>query len=842
MTIDRIYDYFERNPQLHVLFVFDKGFLEGELAGVEWPDAYHYEVFDGCWFNAKYAIENTWADKRVVLLFRQPYAPQSEEEYLKFPLLDLLVANMEYKEKGYASFLQQYNLPQTLGSFISRNLTELESSRVFPLIEGYLSPDVFKEDIAIRAFLSSYLNEKKVLEWRAIIAKMIVLDLDSEEKKRLEFYNHLSHNVDAQKAVVNKLKSIFGVSYSINSVPLMKTPAEILKYNVITRLLAVDKSDPYMAFKLSNSVAIEQMQSIYDYGRSEIAGGKFDHAMSVLAQSIKEEELISVYGTDATFFILTEKLGWPIINTLCGEDIISNPTSVADKARELRLKFAADAVIQYALTFMEQVATLYEELKSAGSIKLNKPEDYIAKYSSDWYRIDTCYRLAVEAFKAVIIGGIENDVLNTAKTRMDKDYAKFVNDVNIEWVNRLTECGDGYSSLSLSRQPDFYNEFVNNGQRKVIVVSDALRYEVAVQLMNELAKKKHIATLKPMLASLPTETEHDKPSLLPHKKMTLNKGKTEVDGHILKTTAQRTSQVRLYNPEAECITYEGLMGIANLQERRDFLKKPFVYVFHDAIDNDGHDSDLPRACQAAVKELAALVNTLHATLNVANVIVTSDHGFIFNDINFEDKDKQSVTEETIELKTRYYLTESSEAVDGVVKFKLSDVSKIESETPVYVAVPQGTNRFAAPGGYKYTHGGASLQEVLVPVIISKIKKTSTKDKVNVSLLTSNLNMVSSLLKFQIIQNEPVSMSTVGRTVICALYNGEEQVTEEKTIELNSTDGINLNNRLYDISLTLSKPVTGGLLQLKIWDKDDPMNPLIKENVKNNTFIEQDFLD
>lgn len=103
-------------------------------------------------------------------------------------------------------------------------------------------------------------------------------------------------------------------------------------------------------------------------------------------------------------------------------------------------------------------------------------------------------------------------------------------------------------------------------------------------------------------------------------------------------------------------------------------------------------------------------------------------------------------------------------------------------------------------------------------------------------------MVSSLLKFQIIQNEPVSMSTIGRTVICALYNGEEQVTEEKTIELNSTDGINLNNRLYDISLTLSKPVTGGLLQLKIWDKDDPMNPLIKENVKNNTFIEQDFLD
>lgn len=59
MTIDRIYDYFEWNPQLHVLFLFDKGFLEGELAYVTWPEDFHYEVFDGCWFNAKYAIENT---------------------------------------------------------------------------------------------------------------------------------------------------------------------------------------------------------------------------------------------------------------------------------------------------------------------------------------------------------------------------------------------------------------------------------------------------------------------------------------------------------------------------------------------------------------------------------------------------------------------------------------------------------------------------------------------------------------------------------------------------------------------------------------------------------------
>ena len=70
MVQERIYNYFERNPQLHVLFIFDKlniNFTELEL--VEWKDNYIYKVFDGAWFNTKYAIENTWKDKRVVLLF-----------------------------------------------------------------------------------------------------------------------------------------------------------------------------------------------------------------------------------------------------------------------------------------------------------------------------------------------------------------------------------------------------------------------------------------------------------------------------------------------------------------------------------------------------------------------------------------------------------------------------------------------------------------------------------------------------------------------------------------------------------------------------------------------------
>ena len=35
----RIYSYFERNPQLHVLFIFDRmNIFESDLEGKEWAD------------------------------------------------------------------------------------------------------------------------------------------------------------------------------------------------------------------------------------------------------------------------------------------------------------------------------------------------------------------------------------------------------------------------------------------------------------------------------------------------------------------------------------------------------------------------------------------------------------------------------------------------------------------------------------------------------------------------------------------------------------------------------------------------------------------------------------
>ena len=86
------------------------------------------------------------------------------------------------------------------------------------------------------------------------------------------------------------------------------------------------------------------------------------------------------------------------------------------------------------------------------------------------------------------------------------------------------------------------------------------------------------------------------------------------------------------------------------------------------------------------------------------------------------------------------------------------------------------------------------------------------------------------------------MTVTERKVICQLFHGEEPVSVEKTIPLNSPDAVNINNRVYEVTMTLNKPVSGSMLELRIYDEEDKskLNPIIRETVKNNTMIEQDF--
>ncbi|MGM9797035.1 MAG: hypothetical protein ACI3ZY_05580 [Parabacteroides sp.] len=165
---------------------------------------------------------------------------------------------------------------------------------------------------------------------------------------------------------------------------------------------------------------------------------------------------------------------------------------------------------------------------------------------------------------------------------------------------------------------------------------------------------------------------------------------------------------------------------------------------------------------------------------------------------------------------------------------------MKSDKSLYVAVPTGTNRFATLGGYNFAHGGATLQELLIPVIHTTPIREGKINKVGVVILNSSLEMVSSLLKFKLVQREAISTSLKQRVILCGIYEGDTLVSNTMEITLDSTDHSVGFTRFYEVALNLNKPVRGHLLTLRVWDKEDELYPLIVESVRNNTLIDRDF--
>ena len=851
-VFNEIEHYFERNADLHVLFIFDNmQRIEMELSDpsvTPWSEhpEYIFKVFDGQWFTTKYNIYSKWKDKRVVLLFPQEkyMEPKNRDTMEKFPLLDVLAANMQFMPIKWEAFCQQHRLPlDKFGPYISRHIGELTQSRFEKIFKDSLDPQVFSIDLANRGLVSGYLGESHILKWDEIFLRLIIIGGD--EKKESQFFINIRDCRDVFDDLQRHLQMVFGRQAQINKTEKMKEVAESLKYNAITQLLATQNVDPYKGHKVNNSVALEEMNRILALAQTlpKPKAEAFFQSLRTLSQAIRVQELINIYGVDAEYYFVPEELCWAIIGKCAGEAHTAEAEYISEKMQSLAIKQEGNPTLLNAITFVAKLTDYYLATKTIATLRFNQPNDYVVFYRTTFHKVDTAYRKAISLYYAIGKDTPAQDVIDEAKNRLDNEYWVLANDLNVEWMKCVEERGQTFAGVQLKRQDAFFNHIHIPNQKQVVIISDGLRYEVAQELYYEMAKSRHEASIEAMLSMLPSETEYTKCALLPHQSLRYADNAMLVDDLHLSGMPERKKQVQKYVPNAHCVDIKEVLQNSR-EQNRELVKYDLLVVFQDEIDETGHKDDpekLTKACEQTIMDLGKAVTKLHDA-NSSSIWITSDHGFLFNDFELGDPNKLKAVEDKttiLEKMSRYILSTSDDQFHGIMRFPLEKVSGLKGS--INVAVPVGTIRIKAPGAsYKYAHGGASLQEMIVPVLHSRNKDENKKEKVGVTILGQKLNMVSSRLKFKIIQSEAVDMNTVSRTIVCAVYDGETLVTTEKTLVLNSTDAVNFNNRIFEVELTLSKPVTNRLLSLRIYDENDRLNPLAKANVTNSTLIEPDF--
>ena len=475
--------------------------------------------------------------------------------------------------------------------------------------------------------------------------------------------------------------------------------------------------------------------------------------------------------------------------------------------------------------FYEKYKCIYEGLYNAikifefkklySSIPMDLPQDMVKSYVDRYYLMDFYYRKFYIAFDK----DSNNQVLQELKSMVEGIYTNwFMMNLSYNWSESISKCmKDIWHIHNIVAQKDCYDNFikprVSQNERVFLIVSDALRYEVGAELCDRLDGDSLGSTkLIPLIAGLPTNTKFGMARLLPHENIELkNNGFIHVD-RINSGSMEGRKQILLNQiSESTAINYNDYMSM-DRESLREFYKGNILnYIYHNSIDAIGDDFSTEikafNSAEVALDELIKLVNSLRGNLSATNIYITSDHGFIYQRDRLEEVDKIAKENiKSIESKRRYILSEETINLDGLLKFSMKDTLGEESNLSVYIL--RANIRFKTQGaGANFVHGGASLQEIVVPLILYKNKVLGQTgaikpEKTQIKLTNTTRRIANSIFTLNFFQTEKVGGKIIPCTVRVYMVDDQDKIISNEEILLGDKKSENPEDRTMDIRFIL----------------------------------------
>jgi len=324
-------------------------------------------------------------------------------------------------------------------------------------------------------------------------------------------------------------------------------------------------------------------------------------------------------------------------------------------------------------------------------------------------------------------------------------------------------------------------EFRRRDQKVVVIISDALRYEVAEETLREIRKLNRFdADIKPMISALPSYTQLGMASLLPNKDLTISSDATVTSfGMSTQGTPNRGKVLGMgrTGDRVKAMKADDFMALKADDGKAVFRDHDVVYIYHDRIDNVGHklatENLSTEAAESAVWDLTKLVRKL-TTANFSNILITADHGFIYQHRALDETDF-SVADPTggemLYTDRRFVLGRELNQTAGMKKFSPDELGL---RGDIEVLIPNSINRLRKKGSSsRFVHGGATLQEVVIPVIRVGKRREADVEKVEVQIIVAGKSLISSgQTAVTLYQTRPVSEKQQQRDVLAGIYTSD----------------------------------------------------------------------
>lgn len=446
-------------------------------------------------------------------------------------------------------------------------------------------------------------------------------------------------------------------------------------------------------------------------------------------------------------------------------------------------------------------------------LQMESLTDGVQKYASQWFRLDQRYRKFVyhlrESGQASLLGELAMQVENLYGNN-------YLNRLNDRWQQHV-DAAQQWEAAPVVLQRNFFSRyvqpFVERRTKVCVLISDAFRYEVGEELQSLIRQEDRFeAELDPMLSMLPSYTQLGMAALLPNSSLQLadnDSGDAIVDGQSAQGSVNRGKILATRVPASQVVRAKDLLAMNQADSRALLRDHEVVYVYHNLIDKTGDTRDTEErvfaAAEETLSELIRLVKKL-TNANASNLLITADHGFIYQNHPLQESDFLSGEPEGDEVLYRDRRFVLGRSLREGASFKTFNPVQLGLTGTLMVQIPKSINRLRLKGsGSRFVHGGATLQEVVIPVIRINKKRQSDVGRVDVEFIGGGGKTITTgQLAVVLYQTEAVTEKLQSRRLRAGLFTLDGELVSDQHELLFDFSSANPRERELPVRFILSR--------------------------------------
>jgi len=745
-----------------VIFWYDdKGELKEDYTNLQLEGVEKVQV-DHNPFEIKYLINKLQPESKFLLYFNNPQ-PSPEDNWL----LDMELAYHVFQTDQAALFIQELELGFHLKDLINQHLEFFKAKeRRAKLKELTTKEDRHQE---VRYKMLSIVFGVDSLSFSTFILSHISAFAEGND----QFEKELSrYQLDG--FYWSEIARIYG--FQAESKSIFEFVMEVFQQNyVLGKNLGITKESKLLLSHWCDSMLY---RGCFNSVSKQISDAL---DISKTLESVPLEKILD----DELFQLTDQKIIHEFQSMILEEGVSSERVFQVIKKRENKFWYPEFKPLYQATWYGAELIAL---VKKHGKKTYSTFEEGIKHYTEQLFEVDQAYRKFIWNYRE----SKQNRILSDLYERVEKVYSNdWLLEYNNNWQKVIDALQDWPTRKKFSQQQFFATHvqpILDKKQRLFVIISDAMRYECGEELNERIqSENRYTSSLDHLVASVPTYTQLGMASLLPIKKSLLvnpNSDTVWVDDMVSSGLGGRMKILETNSGvRATAVQAEVFMAMNASTDGRTFVKNyDLIYIYHNIIDKRGDDKTTEETVFEGVEEeinyLIDLVKKV-ANMNGSNILITADHGFIYQHHTLDDSEYSSseFDGEIWKENRRFVMGRNLNHDQAVKKFT---GKQLNLNSDLEVLIPKSINRIRIKGsGAKFVHGGTTLQEIVTPLIKVTKKREDTNRQVEIDIIQSTDRITTNILTVSFLQQDLISEQVQPRTIRTGLYAADDELLSDQ---------------------------------------------------------------